>query len=168
MSDLERQYLAALDAIEESAKPDRERHVSVLTALSDLYSESERWDDALSTAETAQMIIDQFPDAFTGEDGTLARLECLTAAATALHGLDATADAEPLLREAMEIAQAEFGLNHVEYAAAAYNLSIALAELNRIDEARALVRDSVRMLEAALAPDDERLVAARDHLASIG
>lgn len=168
MSDLERQYLAALDAIEESANPDRERHVSVLTALSDLYAESERWDDALSTAETAQMIVDQFPEAFTDEDGTIVRLECLTAAAAALHGLGSTEDAMPVLREAVEIAESVFGRNHVEFAAAAYNLSIALAELNQLDEARALARDSVRMLEAALAPDDERLAAARGHLASMG
>ncbi len=167
MSGLEQQYLAALDAIEESAAPDRERHVSVLTALSDLYAESERWDDALSTAETAQMIVDQFPDAFEDEDGTIARLECLTAAATALHGLGSTEDAEPLLREAAEVAESVFGRNHVEFAAAAYNLSIALAELNRLDEARSLAQDSVRMLEAALSPDDERLVAARAHLAGI-
>lgn len=168
MSDLERQYLATLDTIEESGNPDRLRHVSVLTALSDLYAESERWDDALSAAETAQMIIDQFPDAFEGEDGTLAQLECLTAAATALHGMDATEDAEGLLREAAELAEAAFGRNHVEFAAAAYNLSIALAELGRMDEARALARESVKMLAATLAPEDERVAAARDHLASIG
>ncbi len=164
----ERLYLEAVSILEQGEGAARIDLVNVLGHLSALYDDFEQYEDALSAAETAQMVVDEFETIFEGEEGALIRMQCLTAASNALRGLERTADAEPVLREALAIAGTAFGSAHPEYAVAAHNLSVVLRELRRPGESRRLGKAALRILEREFAAADPRVAAVRDNLRMLG
>ncbi|MFN7963194.1 MAG: FxSxx-COOH system tetratricopeptide repeat protein [Thermoanaerobaculia bacterium] len=73
--------------------------------------------------------------------------------------------AEPLLRRALEIAEASDGPGHENTASALTNLAQLLQDTHRLDEAEQLMRRAVEITEASFGPDHPKLALRLNNLA---
>jgi tetratricopeptide (TPR) repeat protein len=74
------------------------------------------------------------------------------------------ADAEPLMRRALDIDEASFGKEHPNIARDLNNLALLLQDTNRLEEAEPLMRRAVDIFERSLGPDHPRTQRGRGNL----
>jgi tetratricopeptide (TPR) repeat protein len=85
--------------------------------------------------------------------------------ATALHRLGRFAEAEPLLRQALAIAEQGLGPNHPNVAGLLDNLAILLQDTNRLHEAEPLTRRAMAIFEQSYGPHHPHVATNLNNLA---
>ena len=78
-----------------------------------------------------------------------------------------TDEAEPLMREAMQITGAALGKDHPDYAANLNNLAGLLEATGRYDEAEPLYREAMQITGTALGKDHPTYAARLNNLAAL-
>lgn len=76
-------------------------------------------------------------------------------------------EAEPLMRQVIEIFERSYGLNHPDVATALNNLALLLQATNRLDEAEPLMRRALEIDEASYGPDHPKVAIRLNNLAEL-
>jgi len=82
-----------------------------------------------------------------------------------LQATNRLAEAEPLMRRALEIDEASFGPEHPEVAADLSNLAMLLQATNRLAEAEPLMRRALAIVQASFGPHHPNVAIRLSNLA---
>ena len=84
-----------------------------------------------------------------------------------LQATNRLAEAEPLMRRALEFDEASLGPTHPNVAIDINNLARLLHDTNRLAEAEPLMRRALAIFEASLGPEHPNTAIVRDNLAAL-
>jgi tetratricopeptide (TPR) repeat protein len=84
-----------------------------------------------------------------------------------LYAKSLYAQAEPLMRRALALAEASFGPDHPAIVACLNNLTILLQDTNRLAEAEPVMRRALALAEASFGPDHPNVASCLNNLARL-
>ena len=84
-----------------------------------------------------------------------------------LRNLGHFAETEPLIRRALALEEARFGLNHPNVATCLNNLAALLHETARLKEAEPIYRRALAIYERSFGPNDPRVATCLNNLAQL-
>jgi len=125
-------------------------------------AETTRWEEARWELEPFAAMAVQWAEQNHPEAAWL-----LSAAGRHRHDLAEWAQAEPLLRRALAIAEASYGPEHPEVATALNNLAMLLYATNRLKEAEPLLRRALAIDEASYGPKHPNVARDLNNLATL-
>ncbi|MDQ0290529.1 tetratricopeptide repeat-containing protein [Oligosphaera ethanolica] len=87
--------------------------------------------------------------------------------ATVLQATNRIAEAEPLMRRALKIAEQSYGENHPDVAACLNNLALLLQAINRFAEAEPLMRRALKIAEQSYGENHPSVATGLNNLAQL-
>ena len=134
-------------------------YATAINRLADLYRLSGRWDDAEKLLKRARAIREKSdPDKVVDTQSDLGLL---------YWGAGKYAQAEPLLKQALEQYKARYGADDPFVATSSTNLALLYGEQARYGDAEKLLADALRIRKTKLGPDDLDVANSLSNMASL-
>ena len=153
---------AKLDFLEAHLEevPAGRQRIELRLKVAGIHYEHARWKEAES----------QFSDALSEvemEADVTSQSWVLNDYALLLHAANRLVEAEELMRRALKLDEASYGLDHPEVAIRLNNLSMLLRDTNRLAEAEEMMRRALKINEASYGPDHPEVAVLLNNFAQL-